>query len=237
MTNHISYGKRGSTDMVIELNSQFDMKRNDIENIVKGVIEKHHIEVSQINIDNLVIHLSLCISRELNGTYISTSESQLNHLKKHEYYKIAQEIVEAIEQKYTIKIEDNQVCYVTMYLANINLLDIDFNCAFDLFDDVMEVVITQTLIRIKEKLGIDLKANDEFYSGMTLHFYPALERLQNNKQLTENPLKDLIQAQHQVEFKCAQIFNEIVIEQYGKSFNDHELAYIALHFGTAFQHN
>lgn len=220
--------------MVIEVNTQFDMKKNDIKKIVKNTIKDNHINVSQTNIDNLVIHLTLCVSRELNGTYILTSESQLNHLKEHEYYPIAKKIINIIEDKYHVSIDSNQISYVTMYLANINLLDIDFNCSFDFFDDVMELVITETLKRIKEKLNLDLKKNDEFYSGMILHFYPALERLQNNKQLTDNPLKDLIQAQHEIEFKCAQIFNEVVNENYGKSFNDHELAYIALHFGTAF---
>ena len=66
-----------------------------------------------------------------------------------------------------------------------------------------------------------------------LHFYPALDRLQNNHQLTNNPLKDKIQAQFQLEYKCAEIFNDIVNEHYHKRFNEHELAYIALHFGTA----
>lgn len=220
--------------MVIELNNQFDMKKNDIENIVKSIINENHIEISQTNIDNLVIHLSLCVSRELNGSYISTSESQLNHLKEHEYYKIADKIIKTIENKYDVSIEDNQVNYVTMYLANINLLDIDFDCTFDLFDDDVENIMNETLLRIKDRLNLDLKKNDDFYSNMTLHFYPAIERLQNNKQLTENPLKDTIQAQHQIEYKCAQIFNEVVQEYYDKSFNNHELAYIALHFGTAF---
>jgi Transcriptional antiterminator len=235
IVNNILYGKRGNKGMVIELDKQFDLKRNDIETVVKNVIDEHHISVSQTSIENLVIHLSLCISRELNGTYIFTSESQLNQLKEHEYYSIAEIIVKNIEKKFDVTIDTNQICYVTMYLANINLLDIDFHCEFDLFDDDMENIMKKTLQLIKEKLNLDLKKNENFYSGMTLHFYPALERLQNDKQIHDNPLKNLIQAQHQIEFKCAQIFNETVQEVYGKSFNDHELAYIALHFGTAFQ--
>lgn len=113
--------------MVIELDSQYEKRKQEIEKIVKNVIEKHNIEISQTAFDNLIIHLSLCISRELNGTYIPTSESQINHLK------------------------------------------------------------------------------------------------------------DQIQSQHETEFECAKIFNSIVEEHYKKSFNEHELAYIALHFGTAFR--
>ncbi|MEG0275861.1 MAG: PRD domain-containing protein [Coprobacillus sp.] len=221
--------------MVIELDSQFDKRKHIIEKIVKDFIQKNHIEISQTSIDNLVIHLSLCVARELNGTYIPTSESQIDHLKEHEYYSKATEIIMALNKEFDIEIDKNQTSYTTMYLANINLLDIDFNCNFDLCDEDMEEVINETIVSIKEELDLDLRKNKEFYTGMTLHFYPALERLQNDQQLTDNPLKDQIQSQHQAEFACALILNKIVEKHYGKAFNEHELAYIALHFGTAFR--
>ncbi|MEG0547417.1 MAG: PRD domain-containing protein, partial [Coprobacillus sp.] len=117
--------------MVIELDSQFDKRKHIIEKIVKDFIQKNHIEISQTSIDNLVIHLSLCVARELNGTYIPTSESQIDHLKEHEYYSKATEIIMALNKEFDIEIDKNQTSYTTMYLANINLLDIDFNCNFD----------------------------------------------------------------------------------------------------------
>ena len=80
---------------------------------------------------------------------------------------------------------------------------------------------------------MNLSSNNEFINGMTLHFYPALDRLQSDKQLDYNPLKDLIQSQHTKEYKCAEIFNETVKKYYNKAFNENELAYIAMHFGTA----
>ena len=196
--------------MVIELDSQYEKRKQEIEKIVKNVIEKHNIEISQTAFDNLIIHLSLCISRELNGTYIPTSESQINHLKNHEYYQVSKQIVNELDQQFHVEIDENQVQYVTMYLANINLLDIDFNCEFDLCDDETEDIINETINRIQNDLQLDLRKNKEFYTGMTLHFYPALDRLQNNRQLTDNPLKDKIQAQFQLEYKCAEIFNDIV---------------------------
>lgn len=233
ISNNISYEKRGKGYMVIELDSQYENRKEVIEGIVKKIIEEHHIEISEVSFDNLIIHLSLCLSREINGTYIPTSESQINHLKNHEYYQVSKQIVNELDQQFHVEIDENQVQYVTMYLANINLLDIDFNCEFDLCDDETENIINETINRIQNDLQLDLRKNKEFYTGMTLHFYPALDRLQNNRQLTDNPLKDKIQAQFQLEYKCAEIFNDIVEQHYHKRFNEHELAYIALHFGTA----
>ena len=219
--------------MVIELDSQYENRKEIIEKIVKEIIQRQHIEISEVSFDNMIIHLSLCLSREINGTYIPTSESQINHLKNHEYYEVSKQIIEQLNQRFHIEIDENQIQYVTMYLADINLLDIDFNCEFDLYDDETGDIIDETIDRIQKDLQLDLRKNKEFYTGMTLHFYPALDRLQNNHQLTDNPLKDKIQAQFQLEYKCAQIFNEIVEQHYNKKFNEHELAYIALHFGTA----
>lgn len=220
-------------NMVIELDSQYENRKEIIEKIAKEIIQRQHIEISEVSFDNMIIHLSLCLSREINGTYIPTSESQINHLKNHEYYEVSKQIIEQLNQRFHIEIDENQIQYVTMYLADINLLDIDFNCEFDLYDDETGDIIDETIDRIQKDLQLDLRKNKEFYTGMTLHFYPALDRLQNNHQLTDNPLKDKIQAQFQLEYKCAQIFNEIVEQHYNKKFNEHELAYIALHFGTA----
>lgn len=220
--------------MDIELNKNYEKQGQIISKVVKTVIEKNEIEISQTMFENLIIHLSLSVSRELNGSYICTSESQMNFLKEHEYYKIAIQIIHNLEKEFNISLHEIEVCYVTMYLANIQLLDIDFNCQFDLFDDVIEDIINETFIEIKKDMDIDLKKNKEFYDGITLHFFPALERLQNDNQLVDNPLKDYVKAQYQKEFQCAQIFSKIVEKHYNKSFNEHEIAYIALHFGTAF---
>lgn len=219
--------------MVIELDIQYEKRKQTIEKIVKNVVEKDQIQISKTSLENLIIHLSLCISRELNGSYIPTSVSQIHHLINHSYYSTAEKIIDLLQKEFDIEIDENQKSYTTMYLANINLLDIDFNCGFDLFDNEMETIIDETISVIKNELNLDLRNNKEFYTGITLHFFPALDRLQTNQQLTNNPLKDQIQSQHESEFKCAKIFNSVVQQHYGKSFNEHELAYIALHFGTA----
>lgn len=157
ISNNISYEKRGKGYMVIELDSQYENRKEVIEGIVKKIIEEHHIEISEVSFDNLIIHLSLCLSREINGTYIPTSESQINHLKNHEYYQVSKQIVNELDQQFHVEIDGNQVQYVTMYLANINLLDIDFNCEFDLCDDETEDIINETINRIQNDLQLDLR--------------------------------------------------------------------------------
>lgn len=66
-----------------------------------------------------------------------------------------------------------------------------------------------------------------------MHFYPAIQRLKNDEQLHDNVLTDKIKTENETEYQCAMILNDVVKEHYHKSFNEDELAYIALHFGTA----
>lgn len=219
--------------MVIELETAFENQKQTIIKIIKKHFNDISLEVSETVIENLSIHLSLNVSRDLNGTYIPTSISQLKQLKKHEYYNLSKSIIEEIASYYGIKPHRSEMYYMTMYLSQMNLFDMDFNCEFDFFDDSIVEVIDETIERIKEELSIDVKNNENFYKGITLHFFPAIERLQNDTQLTDNPLVEAIENQHQTEFKCATILNEIVNKYYHKTFNKHELAYIALHFGTA----
>ena len=219
--------------MVIQLNFEYEKIQEIIEKILTENITKNNIEIAQATFDNLVIHLSLCVSREMNGSYIATSESQIHNLSDHTYYPVSKAIIEQLEKEFNLTIDTNQVYYTTMYLANINLLDIDFNIEFDMFDDTYETIMHETIAEIKDKLNLDLKANEDFYKGMTFHFYPALDRLQNNQQLTNNPLMEVIRNENETEFACAKAFNSVVEKHYNKTFNEHELAYIALHFGTA----
>lgn len=219
---------------MIELDTEFQKQKSKILEIVNKHLEKEHIDVSPTVLENLSIHLSLNVSRELNGTFISTSISQLKQLKKHELYPMCRKIVEEIADYYDIPLHRSEVFYTVLYISNTNLFDIDMNCEFDIYDDIADAVIEETIETIKDRLNIDLKENESFYKGITLHFFPAIERLQNNVQITNNPLLNDIKNEHDIEFQCAYILNEVVKKYYDKSFNEHELAYIALHFGTAF---
>ena len=43
--------------MVIELDSQYENRKEMIESIVKKIIEEHHIEISEVSFDNLISSL------------------------------------------------------------------------------------------------------------------------------------------------------------------------------------
>lgn len=219
--------------MVIELEEQYKKLKDEVYDSVKAIANKYKIDVADTVLYNLAIHLSLSITREETGNYISTSQSQLEGCKSLKTYDAAKEIIQLLNEKYHIELPESDTFYTAMYLANKSLLDLDFDASFDIVDDEIADIMDETLDEIKTKLGYDLRNNENFVKGMSLHFYPAIERLENNEQLKSNPMTKEISS-YEEPLKCANILNDVVSKHFNKTFNDNELSYITLHFGTAF---
>lgn len=221
--------------MVIELEEQYKKIKDEVYDTVTKEAKKYHINVAETVLYNLTIHLSLSIAREEAGNYIDTSNSQLEACKSLDTYEAAQDIIKVLDKQYNIELPESDTFYTAMYLANKSLLDLDFNASFDIVEDEIADIMNETLDEIKDKLGYDLRTNENFVKGMSLHFYPAIERLENNEQIQTNPLTKEISS-YEEPLKCAHILNDVVNKHFHKTFNENELSYITLHFGTAFYH-
>lgn len=219
--------------MVMELEKKFKLRKAEIFATIKKYVTEAKMDISDTVIENLSIHLALSITRELSGSYIEMSSSQIEQLKQANTYQISQLIVYDLSKKYDVKISEDDICYCAMYLSNMTLLDLDFFSECDIIDQETESITLEAVQEINNRLGLNLKKNDDFYQGLSMHFYPAIQRLKNDEQLQDNVLADKIKTENETEYKCAMILNDVVKEHYHKSFNEDELAYIALHFGTA----
>lgn len=225
--------QRGSKKMVIELEEKFKLRKAEIFATIKKYVTEAKLDISDTVVENLSIHLALSITRELSGSYIEMSSSQIEQLKQANTYQISQLIVYDLSKKYDVRISEDDICYCAMYLSNMTLLDLDFFSECDIIDQETESITLEAVQEINNRLGLNLKKNDDFYQGLSMHFYPAIQRLKNDEQLHDNVLTDKIKTENETEYKCAMILNDVVKEHYHKSFNEDELAYIALHFGTA----
>ena len=199
--------------MVIELEEKFKLRKAEIFATIKKYVTEAKMDISDTVIENLSIHLALSITRELSGSYIEMSSSQIEQLKQANTYQISQLIIYDLSKKYDVRISEDDICYCAMYLSNMTLLDLDFFSECDIIDQETESITLEAVQEINNRLGLNLKKNDE--------------------QLHDNVLAGKIKTENETEYKCAMILNDVVKEHYHKSFNEDELAYIALHFGTA----
>ena len=79
--------------MVMELEEKFKLRKAEIFATIKKYVTEAKMDISDTVIENLSIHLALSITRELSGSYIEMSSSQIEQLKKANTYQISQLIV------------------------------------------------------------------------------------------------------------------------------------------------
>lgn len=135
---------------------------------------------------------------------------------------------------YGIEIDfpEAEISLVSMYLSKNQKLDLEINSGFDLLDDQVFKILRETMYTIYQDYHKDFRNDDKLFVAIGLHLEPALERLANG-QLVENPLKEKIIERHQEEFNYSKILNDVVRHDLNLSFDDDELAFIALHFVVA----
>ena len=149
--------------MVIELEEKFKLRKAEIFATIKKYVTEANMDISDTVIDNLSIHLALSITRELSGSYIEMSSSQIEQLKQANTYQISQLIVYDLSKKYDVKISEDDICYCAMYLSNMTLLDLDFFSECDIIDQETESITLEAVQEINNRLGLNLKKNDDFY--------------------------------------------------------------------------
>ena len=102
----------------MELEEKFKLRKAEIFATIKKYVTEANMDISDTVIDNLSIHLALSITRELSGSYIDMSSSQIEQLKQANTYQISQLIVYDLSKKYDVKISEDDICYCEMYLSN-----------------------------------------------------------------------------------------------------------------------
>ena len=111
--------------MVIELEEKFKLRKAEIFATIKKYVTEAKMDISDTVIENLSIHLALSITRELSGSYIEMSSSQIEQLKQANTYQISQLIIYDLSKKYDVRISEDDICYCAMYLSNMTLLDLE----------------------------------------------------------------------------------------------------------------
>ncbi|SKC69987.1 BglG family transcription antiterminator [Maledivibacter halophilus] len=202
---------------------------NYIEECVKYAEKLLKKEFTYNSYMNLITHLAIAIKRLLSNKEIKMSGDNLNKIKKFSEFKIAVKLAEKLEEKFNIKIPDDEIAYMTMHLVGTRVQK-DLNSQFEnelVFD------LTQMLIRNFEKeYGVTITNKNFLTKNLTLHLRPAIYRIKFDIKI-ENPLlKDIKNRYKHIYLTTKKVF-KIVENTYDFKANDDEIGYIAMHFACA----
>lgn len=203
-----------------------------IKEIIITKVNKYKLEISDISLHNLTIHVMIACKRIEENLIIESLKDNL--IERYPLEKsVAHEIIQEVEAYTGLVFLTPEVDYIIIHLLGTKLLykdtlieNSEFNCARNIVQCMLE--------RLKKELNWELKDDKEFIQAITLHTRSALNRLKYKMNI-RNPLLNEIKVKYPIAFDGAVIATKCIEEELSLNVGEHEIAYIALHIAAALE--
>jgi lichenan operon transcriptional antiterminator len=180
------------------------------------------IKLSDVMMQNIVLHLSLSIKRLQSGLSIQNldmPQSTKNTLE----YQVAKKIINRVEKVIGFCFPKQEQMYLTLHLmSKSNVTHNDVDCE-------LYLSVTNILIEIEQQTGYLFLNDEQLKNGVIQHLKPMIVRLQQNIKL-ENPLLDEIKANSPELFELVKNYLSQLPQLNQFTIHDDEWGYLTLHF-------
>ena len=190
--------------------------------IILDECREANIKLSDVMIQNIVLHLSLSIKRLQSGLSIQNLDLPLSTDSTLEY-QVAKRIIARIESIIGFHFPKEEQMYLTLHLmSKSNLIQSNL-------DEKLGCSLANLLAKIQQETGYPFWHDEQLKNGLIQHLKPMLVRLQQNIKL-ENPLIDEIKNQYGEVFRLVKHYFNQLPNLNNYDVNDDEWGYLALHF-------
>ncbi len=208
---------------------------DEIHRVVLTNIRHFKLSLSDIALNNLVIHIAIAYNRVLAKQYVDSVETDLSNIIDKEEYQVAQQILKDIEGVFDISFPEVEIAYVTMHLLGTKLvLENNYAQPLSSVDQEIHEVARKVIDEVDRRLNLGLKEDKELHLGIAIHLKPAIHRFRYQMNL-RNPMLEAIKANYSLSFEAAVIASRIIEDELNIKINEDEMGYIALHFGGAME--
>jgi lichenan operon transcriptional antiterminator len=202
-----------------------------IKDIITKILLNHNFILTDMAINNLIIHIQISIQRSLANMHLSYSNQAKKELKNTPEFTIAAEIINEIKNRLGKNI-DSEIYYLTQHLVSSGKLIYHQMNSFEL--NKIHNIIMKVMEQIKIETSIDFTKDLELRNHLTVHLSAALNRLKYKMNI-RNDLLNQIKYNYPLAFEIAVIASKKIKEITNFSINEDEIGYIAIHFGAALE--
>jgi len=227
------------SNLIMEKNHQsWLLPQDSLEIINQTILEEisnFNFSLSDIALQNLAVHIAIACKRVKNQRYMEEREYNFEDLITKKEYSIAKEIIRNIEIKLHLQFPQVEILYVAMHLLGTRLLLNKGNSEIlNSFDEKIVDTVNQLINQVEKQMNLGIKTDKELFTAIALHLKPAIHRFKNQMNV-RNPILEAIKVNYPVAFEAAIKAGKIINESFEININEHEIGYIALHFGTAIE--
>lgn len=180
------------------------------------------IKLSDVMMQNIVLHLALSIKRLQSGLSIQNLNMPKSTKSTLEF-QVAKKIINRIEMVIGFRFPKEEQMYLTLHLmSKSNFIQHDL-------DSDLYLSLTNLLIKIQQETGYLFVKDEQLKKGLIQHIKPMLVRLEQNIKL-ENPLVDEIKSSSPDLFDLVKKYLNQLPNFNNFAIHDDEWGYLTLHF-------
>lgn len=215
------------------------LPKHELELIQRTMIDyinEEKMNLSDICMNNLIVHIAIACKRIRHGNYVSVLPEEINEIPRAKEYKVAKKMVERLEGLLDVSFPQEEIVYITIHLLGTAKMVQSFSTGGQkqIVDDDTSRLVQLMLKAIDQKLQLDLAGDAELLIGLSLHLKPAINRCKYGMNL-RNPMLDEIKAGYPIAFEAGIVASRVIEEETGLSIHENEIGYMALHFGAALE--
>lgn len=195
---------------------------DDINNIVIKILTHSHYIISDIALQNLILHIVTAVNRIKSGHLIHMDSLNISPVYAH-VIEISKNILEKCADIYNFEFNGDEIFFLALNLYGKREFDKQ-----EFITDEINNLVFLGLYKIKEIFGLDFTSNLNLRISLGLHILPLLTRINTNMQL-RNIMTFNIKQKYTLAYDLASTFTNTIIPS-DKKILDDEIAYVALHF-------
>lgn len=225
-------GMKAATHQVAVQKLLSDLRLDEIRQIIDPILRFANLNLSDQSRQGLYTHIALAIKRSNFSDYDFLSKRQAKYLMSKHEYEVARFIFERLEMYYDIRIPEKEVLFITLYLiGNQSAPSLTSKNQLQQEDRLVKVIKHMNLI-MQNKLMTRFRDPDNLVNGLLLHLKPAIYRAKYGIYI-ENELLEDFKTDYANLFESAKHAVRYAEEEYDIRFSEEEIAYIAMHYGSA----
>ncbi|MBP2657730.1 MAG: hypothetical protein H6Q69_762 [Firmicutes bacterium] len=207
----------------------------DINSIIEVILEEtrsHNITISDLVLQNLVIHVALALKRIKAGNKVLKFTANGCENLEAEYIA-ATAIIDKLQHKFSIVIPEEEKLHISLHLSAKKTFNISKYSFLDTEEDVhIEKTILSALSEIDQIYHLNLSDDKSFIQALKVHIRPMIIRLKNNI-ILDNPLLDEVFMKYENVISMVKDFSKYIGQSYHIEIPQEEIGYISFHFIVA----
>ena len=196
----------------------------ELQKIITEFNNAHHLNLRDVEIISLVMHVALMLERVIRGNEIINEVDFVND----EYNHLSIQFANILQIRYEIKLNKSEIKYLSLLLAG-KVPSIEEN-----ENTEVRQFIQQLIIEINESFDVDLQQDSKFTDNFLIHLIGLKRRITNHTFLN-NPLIKELQKNFPVIYDMSVFIALKIQEFFSTQLYEDEIGYITLHLMGAIE--